>query len=227
MQVENAVLGGVIRFPKVWDDLQLVAKYFDDALNQMIFERILSLRSSGVEPDVILVNAGLDGRGVDRVWECVGDAPLAAVAVKAHVNQLKAMWAKGELGLAGRKLDQGALDAGVDVSVLVAEALLVVDTVSASQAQLQISYPGEYLDEYVAEMQSRPPFMATCWKKLNKFIGGFGLQGFMLLLVALVRVRRLLLCSLLLSYLSRVSMFCILVWRCLLCSFSIGCWRSL
>lgn len=178
MQVENAVLGGVIRFPKVWDDLQLVAKYFDDALNQTIFERILSLRNSGVEPDIILVNAGLDKRGVDRVWECVGDAPLAAVAVKNHVNQLKAMWAKGELGLAGRKLDQGALDAGVDVSVLVAEALQVVDTVSASQVQLQISYPGEYLDEYVAEMQSRPPFMATCWKKLNKFIGGFRPAGF-------------------------------------------------
>lgn len=178
LQVESAVLGGVIRFPKVWDDLQLVAKYFDDALNQIIFERILSLRNDGVEPDIILVNAGLDRRGIERVWECVGDAPLADVAVKAHVNQLKAMWAKGELGLAGRKLDQGALDAGVDVSSLVADALQVVDSVSASQAQLQISYPGEYLGDYVAEMQSRPPFMATCWERLNKFIGGFRPAGF-------------------------------------------------
>ena len=178
MQVESAVLGGVIRFPKVWDDLQLVVKYFDDGLNQLIFERILSLRNSGVEPDIILVNAGLDKRGIERVWECVGDAPLADVAVKAHVNQLKAMWAKGELGLAGRKLDQGALDAGVDVSSLVSEALQVVDSVSASQAQLQISYPGEFLSEYVVEMRSRPPFMASCWHKLNKFIGGFRPAGF-------------------------------------------------
>jgi replicative DNA helicase len=178
MQVESAVLGGVIRFPKVWDDLQLVVKYFDDGLNQLIFERILSLRNSGVEPDIILVNAGLDKRGIERVWECVGDAPLADVAVKAHVNQLKAMWAKGELGLAGRKLDQGALDAGVDVSSLVSEALQVVDSVSASQAQLQISYPGEFLPEYVVEMRSRPPFMASCWGKLNKFIGGFRPAGF-------------------------------------------------
>ena len=83
LQVESAVLGGVIRFPKIWDDLQLVGKYFDDALNQIIFERILSLRNAGVEPDIILVNAGLDRRGIERVWECVGDAPLADVAVKS------------------------------------------------------------------------------------------------------------------------------------------------
>ena len=70
------------------------------------------------------------------------------------------------------------MDAAVEVSSLVAEALQVVDSVSASQAQLQISYPGEYLGEYVAEMQSRPPFMPTCWKKLNKFIGGFRPAGF-------------------------------------------------
>ena len=178
VQVENAVLGGVIRFPKVWDDLQLMAKYFDDALNRMIFERILSLRNCGVEPDVILVNAGLDSRGVDRVFECASQAALSAVAVKNHVNQLKAMWAKGELGLAGKKLDQGSLDVAVDVSSLVSQALQVVDSVSASQAQLQITYPGDYLAEYVAEMQSRPPFMPTAWKKLNKFIGGFRPAGF-------------------------------------------------
>jgi len=158
--------------------LQLMAKYFDDALNRLIFERILLLRNSGVEPDVILVNAGLDARGIDRVFECSADAALSAVAVKSHVNQLKAMWAKGELGLAGKKLDQGSLDATVDVSSLVAEALQVVETVSASQAELLISYPGDYLDEYVAEMSSRPPFMPTCWKKLNKFIGGFRPAGF-------------------------------------------------
>jgi replicative DNA helicase len=103
---------------------------------------------------------------------------MSPVAMKFHASQLKAMWAKGELGLAGKKLDQGSLDVTVDVSSLVAEALQVVDSVSASQAQLQISYPGEYLEEYVAEMQSRPPFMPTCWNKLNKFIGGFRPSGF-------------------------------------------------
>ena len=178
LQLENAVLGGLIRYPKVWDDLQLVADYFDDALNRLIFGRIFDLRGSGVVPDVLLVNAGLDARGVSRVFDCVDLAPLSDVACKFHVNQLKAMWAKSELKLAGNVLAQKSDDPAQDVSGLVSDALAVVDKVSASQAQLQISYPGEYLGEYVAEMQSRPPFMPSCWKRLNKFIGGFRPAGF-------------------------------------------------
>jgi replicative DNA helicase len=88
------------------------------------------------------------------------------------------MWAKSELKLAGNVLAQKSDDPAQDVSGLVSDALAVVDKVSASQAQLQISYPGEYLGEYVAEMQSRPPFMPSCWKRLNKFIGGFRPAGF-------------------------------------------------
>jgi replicative DNA helicase len=178
LQLENAVLGGLLRFPKVWDDLQLVADYFDDALNQLIFGRISVLRGSGVVPDVLLVNAGLDARGVARVFDCVDLAPLSDVACKFHVNQLKAMWAKSELRLAGSVLALKSDDPAQDVSGLVSDALAVVDRVSASQAQLQISYPGEYLGEYVAEMRSRPPFMPSCWKRLNKFIGGFRPAGF-------------------------------------------------
>ena len=34
--VERSVLGGLLTFPKVWDDLQLVADYFGDALNRLI-----------------------------------------------------------------------------------------------------------------------------------------------------------------------------------------------
>ena len=35
--VERSVLGGLLTFPKVWDDLQLVADYFGDALNNYNF----------------------------------------------------------------------------------------------------------------------------------------------------------------------------------------------
>ena len=125
LQLESAVLGGLLRFPKVWDDLQLVADYFDDALNQLIFGRIQVLRDSGVVPDVLLVNAGLDVRGVVRVFECADLAPLSDVACKFHVNQLKAMWAKSELKLAGNVLAQKSDDPAMDVSGLVSDACLL------------------------------------------------------------------------------------------------------
>jgi replicative DNA helicase len=176
--VERSVLGGLLTFPKVWDDLQLVADYFGDALNRLIFERMQVLRADGAEPDVVLVNAGLDGRGVERVFECTGDAPMSPVAVVYHAKQLKAMWAKSELELAGRILADDALKVDSDVSGLVAGALQVVDRVSASQVGLSIVYPGEFLPEYVSEMSSKPPFMPTCWKRLNKFIGGWRDAGF-------------------------------------------------
>lgn len=176
--VERSVLGGLLTFPKVWDDLQLVADYFGDALNRLIFERMQVLRADGAEPDVVLVNAGLDGRGVERVFECTADAPLSDVAVGYHVRQLKAMWAKGELELAGKILAGDAVKVDSDVSGLVAGALQVVDRVSASQVGLSIVYPGEFLPDYVSEMSSKPPFMPTCWKRLNKFIGGWRDAGF-------------------------------------------------
>jgi replicative DNA helicase len=176
--VERSVLGGLLTFPKVWDDLQLVADYFGDALNRLIFERMQVLRADGAEPDVVLVNAGLDGRGVERVFECTSDAPLSDVAVGYHVRQLKAMWAKGELELAGKILAGDAVKVDSDVSGLVAGALQVVDRVSASQVGLSIVYPGEFLPDYVSEMSSKPPFMPTCWKRLNKFIGGWRDAGF-------------------------------------------------
>lgn len=176
--LEKSVLGGLLVYPKVWDDLQLVSEYFGDALNRMIFDRLLRLRADGVEPDVVLLNAGLDVRAVERVFECSGDAPLSSVAVKFHVNQLKAMWAKSELELAGKVLAGDAVKSDSDVGGLVADALKAVDRVSASQAALKIVYPAEFLPEYVVEMSSRPPFMPTCWRRLNKFLGGWRNAGF-------------------------------------------------
>lgn len=178
LQLENAVLGGVIRFPKVWDDLQLVAEFFDDAMNRLIFGRIREIRDAGAVPDVLLVNAGLDSRHIQRVFECDGLAGYSADSVKFHATQLKAIWAKSELGLAGRILVEQANDPGVDVSGLVSGALDAVDKVSGSQAQLLISYPESFHSEYVVEMASRPPFLATSWKRLNKLIGGWRPSGF-------------------------------------------------
>jgi replicative DNA helicase len=103
---------------------------------------------------------------------------MSPVAVVYHAKQLKAMWAKSELELAGRILADDALKADSDVSGLVAGALQVVDRVSASQVGLSIVYPGEFLPEYVSEMSSKPPFMPTAWKRLNKFIGGWRDAGF-------------------------------------------------
>lgn len=171
--LEKSVLGGVLQFPKVWDDLNLVADYFQHALSRLVFDRILNLRRDGVEPDVLTVAAGLDGEAVQWVFECTGDAPLAEIAVGYHVQQLKAIWAKSELNLAARIMQEGSADPAVPVDVLIADALKAVDTVSGSQASLTITYPASYLDEYVAEMGVRTPFMPTAWRRLNKLLGGW------------------------------------------------------
>jgi replicative DNA helicase len=171
--LEKSVLGGVLQFPKVWDDLNLVADYFQHALSRLVFDRILNLRRDGVEPDVLTVAAGLDGEAVQWVFECTGEAPLAEIAVGYHVQQLKAIWAKSELNLAARIMQEGSADPAVPVDVLIADALKAVDTVSGSQASLTITYPASYLDEYVAEMGVRTPFMPTAWRRLNKLLGGW------------------------------------------------------
>jgi len=178
LNIEKSVLGGLLLFPKVWDDLQLVADYFDDALNRIIFNRVCELRDSGAVPDVTLVNGGLKSEAIVRVFECADFAPYSADSVVYHVQELKAIWAKRKLEIAGATLLESASDPSSDVADLTSYALAEVDKISASQAQLQISYPGDYLDDYVEEMASRPPFMATCWKRLNKMIGGFRNGGF-------------------------------------------------
>jgi replicative DNA helicase len=178
LNIEKSVLGGLLLFPKVWDDLQLVADYFDDALNRIIFNRVCELRDSGAVPSVTLVNGGLKSEAIVRVFECADFAPYSADSVVYHVQELKAIWAKRKLEIAGATLLESASDPSSDVADLTSYALAEVDKISASQAQLQISYPGDYLDDYVAEMASRPPFMATCWKRLNKMIGGFRNGGF-------------------------------------------------
>jgi len=178
LNIEKAVLGGLLLFPKVWDDLQLVADYFDDALNRIIFNRVCELRDSGAVPSVTLVNGGLKSEAIVRVFECADFAPYSADSVVFHVQELKAIWAKRKLEIAGATLLESASDPSSDVADLTSYALAEVDKISASQAQLQISYPGDYLDDYVAEMASRPPFMVTCWKRLNKMIGGFRNGGF-------------------------------------------------
>lgn len=171
--LEKSVLGGVLHFPRVWDDLGLVAEYFQHRLSRLVFDRIVGLRREGVVPDVLTVAAGLEVEAVQWVFECTGDAPLADVAVKFHVQQLKAIWAKGELNLAGRVLQDASADPAVSVDDLIAGALRAVDSVSATQAGLSITYPASYLDEYVAEMSVRTPFMPTGWRRLNKLLGGW------------------------------------------------------
>ena len=173
LSLEKSVLGGVLRFPKVWDDLSLVADYFEHYLSRQVFDRILSFKRDGVDPDVLMVASGLSGDAVGFLFECSADAPLADVAVKYHVQQLKAIWAKGELNLAGRVLQEGSDDPAVPVSDLIADALKVVDNVSGSQAQMSITYASSYLDEYVEQMSVKSPFMPTCWRRLNKLLGGW------------------------------------------------------
>ena len=171
--LEKSVLGGVLHFPRVWDDLGLVAEYFQHHLSRLVFDRIVGLRREGVEPDVLTVAAGLSGDAVAWVFECSADAPLVDVAVRWHGQQLKAIWAKSELNLAGRILQENASDPTVPVDDLIADALRAVDSVSGSQASLEIVYPASYLGEYVEQMGVRTPFMPTGWRRLNKLLGGW------------------------------------------------------
>jgi len=176
--LEKSILGGVLTWPKVWDDLALVADYFDNALSRLVFEKIVSARADGVEPDALFIAAGLDGDARAWVFECTSEAPAAALAVKFHARQLKAMWAKDRLALAGRQLVQDSEVADSDVSELVAGALKAVDLVSASQAQIEIVYPGEFMGDYLGQMRTKTPFLSTCWKRLNMFIGGWRPSAF-------------------------------------------------
>jgi len=178
VSLEKSILGGVLSWPRVWDDLSLVAEYFDHALSRLVFDRIVSARRDGVEPDALFVASGLSADGVAWVYECLAEAPAGEVAVKFHVRQLKAMWAKDRLNLAGRVLADNANLPESEVGDLVAGALKAVDLVSASQAQIQITYPGDYLDSYLSEMQVKTPFLPSCWKRLNLLIGGWRPSAF-------------------------------------------------
>jgi len=176
--LECSVLGGLLFEPRLFDELQLRDEFFDDPLNRLVFGRFGVLRADGVEPDVLLVSAGLSQAGSLRVSECYSVAPLSSVATRFHARQLKALWAKQTLGLAGQVISQDADRPDVDVADLVARALDAVDSVSVSQIPLKVVYPGEFLPDYVLEMASRPPFLASCWKRLNKLIGGWRPSGF-------------------------------------------------
>ena len=176
--LEQSVLGGLLFDSRLFDELQLRDEFFDDPLNRLVFGRFGVLRANGVEPDVLLVSAGLSQAGRVRVTECYGLAPQSSVATRFHARQLKALWAKRTLGLAGQVLSVEADRPDVDVADLVAQALAAVDEVSVSQAPLRVVYPGEFLKDYVLEMASRPPFMKSCWGRLNRLIGGWRPSGF-------------------------------------------------
>lgn len=177
-RLEKSVLGGVLLWPDVFDELNLVEAFFDNPLARRVFERVQVLRGEGFEPDVLGVASGLSGDAVAFVFECQAEAPASVLAVKFHARQLQAIYAKSRLQLLGQQLDQGALSPESDVADLSAQVLSVVDEVNASATGLEIKYASAFQVEYVRLMAERVPYMPTVWNRLNRLIGGWRAGGF-------------------------------------------------
>ena len=177
-RLEKSVLGGVLLWPDVFDELNLVEGVFDNPLARRVFERILFLRKRGDAVDVLGVASGLSGDAVGFVFECHGEAPASVLTVKFHAKQLKAIYGKSRLQLLGQQLDQDAQSSESDVADLSAQVLSVVDEVNADVSQLEVKYVQEFQVEYVRLMAERVPFLPTVWGRLNKLIAGWRAGGF-------------------------------------------------
>ena len=168
--LEKSILGGVLVFPKVWDVLALSERLFDDAGCRRIFEVIAGFRARDVVPDVLLVASSLP-RESAIVFECHGLAPASVESVGWHVNQLKAIWAKQSLRETASEVLLLADDKPVNELTGFIEGRL--ESVLASQSGLEITYPGEFLQEYLTVMGTRVPFVKSCWRPLNDLLGGW------------------------------------------------------
>ena len=177
VRLERSVLGGVLVWPDLLDELNLVDEFFSDALSRRVFERVLFLRRSGVVVDVLGVASGLSGDAVQWVFECQADAPASSVAVRFHARELRALWAKQRLQVLGETLGNEATNPEVEVSELSNKVLSVVDEVNASNSSLQVSYPDRFHFDYVRLMTENVPYLPTAWNRLNRVIGGWRAGG--------------------------------------------------
>lgn len=173
LRLEQGVLGGVLRFPNVFDGLQLSEVLFDDPLNVQVFARIRDFRLRGVVPDVLLLASDVSAEVAVRVFECQAEAPHVESSVVWYVQQLKAIWAKSRLGVLGSQLVQDSDNPDVSVGDLVGFVQGGLDGVVEGQMPLQVVYPQSFMQEYLRVMGERVPFMPTCWGKLNWYLGGW------------------------------------------------------
>ena len=173
LRLEQGVLGGVLLFPNVFDGLQLDEGLFDDPLHVTIFRCIREFRERDVRPDVLLVANSVAPEVAARVFECQAEAPVTGESVGWYVQQLKAIWAKGRLGLLAGQVLLDSADAGKSVDELVGFVQGGLDGVVANQLPLEVTYAQSFMQEYLRVMGERVPFMPTCWGKLNLLVGGW------------------------------------------------------
>ena len=176
--LEKTVLGGVLTFPRVFDDLGLFEQLFTDFSAIQVFKAIQSLRGKGQDVDVMLLAPVLSNDHLVYAHECLQFAPIVDRAVVWHCEALKAVWAKRKLSLAGQQLVQDVDSPELSTTEVISRVLSEIDFVSGSSAQLEVVYPSSFLEDYVARMQVKQPFMPTCWRRLNKLIGGWRDSGF-------------------------------------------------
>ena len=176
--LEKTVLGGVLAFPRVFDDLGLFEQLFTDFSAIQVFKAIQSLRGKGQDVDVMLLAPVLSSSDLVYAHECLSYAPIVDSAVGWHCEALKGVWAKRKLSLAGQQLVLDVDTPELSTTEVISRVLSEIDFVSGSSAQLEVVYPSSFLDEYVEKMRVKQAFMPTCWRRLNKLVGGWRDSGF-------------------------------------------------
>ena len=181
VEAEHAVLGSILISPKALDEVSeiLTGTDFHVPNHQTIYEAIRRLRDNEEPVDVVTVTdellrmkalqAGLDTAFVHELTSKVAtasNAPYYAAIVREQSLRRQVLDA-------ATKAAHIAVDPSIDAETLAEVAREGFDGVGTRTTKRGVPVLGDWIDDYLGSLNSKPSYQPSPWRDLNDLINGF------------------------------------------------------
>lgn len=165
--LERRVLGGFMEFPEAWLNLVCRQEFFEDVLNQKVFELIQVRRDRGESADRVII--GVDACGnvdlVQRVWECFEDKPFTVVDLEFWFEELRKQYVNRELAFQAKRIVENPVEAS--------DALQIISELQGLGGEADVlNTVQEDFDDYLEDRKTGVAVISTGEPAVDSLLGG-------------------------------------------------------
>lgn len=175
---ERAVLGGVMMYPRIVDDLPIVPEDFWDVRHEELYRLIVEQARRGEPVDPVALSSRVDSiRGASAAWlhELYSEAPSSDVQVEFHAKTLADVSVGRAVRASAARLAQGVDDSSPeDLQALIEAHRAEVDGVANRTAGVQVRSFSDVLSDAVRQWSSPQDrrVWPTGWAELDDVLNG-------------------------------------------------------
>jgi len=163
--LERQVLGAFMWWPSLMDEFIVEERFFGDALNRQVFDKIAESLFEGGDASPISLSVGESPKFVERVYDCFQDVFAAKVSFGYYLELLKKTWADRENMLQAQIILQDPTKAS--------EALQVMsDVASVTGGVDALNTVQEDFDAHLKVREDGVALMPTGEPAIDKLLGG-------------------------------------------------------